>query len=94
MSAETQRANSVSDSSSFGEQAADVGAGRLTEEGVGLVRVVQLERRDLAGDDLAKDAVGVGLGGHLEECTGGGEGENDGQRMQIKPWRSCEGLAS
>ena len=41
-----------------------------TEEGISLVRIVQLERRDLAGDDLAKDAVGVGLGGHFEQSAG------------------------
>lgn len=52
-----------------------------TEKSVGLVRVIQLEGRDLAGDDLAKDAVGVGLCGHFEESTGGGEGENDGRRV-------------
>lgn len=35
----------------------------------------------MTGDDLAKDAVGISFGSHFEESTGGGEGENDGQRL-------------
>lgn len=58
--------------------------GTNVEESVRLVRVVQLERWDLAGDDLAKDAVGIGLERHLEQSTCGGEGEYDGRR-----WASC-----
>jgi hypothetical protein len=56
-------------------------ASRRTEESIGLVRIVELERRDLASDDLAKNAVGVGLGGHFEQSTSGSEGGNDGQRV-------------
>lgn len=45
------------------------------EEGKRLFRLVQLHRRDLARDDLAKDTVGVTC--HLEQCTAD---ERDGQR--------------
>lgn len=70
------------------ESNADIVRILRTKESVRLFRVVQLERWDLTRDDLAKDAVGVGLGGHLEQSACGGECENVGrwklQKLSLK----------